>query len=47
MQLALNVIDNVPKVDPEKKGVVIPRESIKGQIEFKNVCFTYPTRQEV
>ena len=46
-KLALNVIDQKPIVDPKKKGIRIPRESLKGQIEFKNVCFTYPTRPEV
>ena len=46
-KLALNVIDQKPIVDPKKKGIRIPRESLKGQIDFKNVCFTYPTRPEV
>ena len=46
-KLALNVIDQKPIVDPKKKGAILPRETLKGQIEFKNVCFTYPTRPEV
>ena len=35
------------KVDPEKKGVTIPDGSMLGQIEFKNVCFSYPSRPEM
>lgn len=47
MRLSLNCIDQIPIVNPENRGVVIPREAIKGQIEFKNVNFTYPTRKDV
>ena len=47
MRLALNVIDQVPVVNPLERGAALPKESMKGVIEFKNVCFTYPTRPEV
>lgn len=44
-KLAVNVIDQVPTVDPNKTGgKVLTNNELKGQIEFKNVCFTYPTR---
>lgn len=46
-RLALNVIDQVPIVNPNKRGVMLPRESLKGQIQFTCVNFTYPTRPEV
>lgn len=40
------IIDNVPKIDPySKEGQTIT--DMKGTIEFKNVYFSYPTRQQV
>mmetsp|Transcript_41198 Transcript_41198/g.62681 ORF Transcript_41198/g.62681 Transcript_41198/m.62681 type:complete len:171 (-) Transcript_41198:2427-2939(-) len=45
-KLAFNVIDNKPKVDPNEKGILADR-NMKGKIEFKNVEFTYPSRQEL
>lgn len=47
MKLALNVIDQVPIVDPNKRGMTVSREGLRGQIEFKDVCFKYPTRPDV
>jgi ABC-type multidrug transport system fused ATPase/permease subunit len=37
----------VPRVNPEDKGIHISRDQIRGNIEFRDVCFTYPTRQDV
>lgn len=45
-RLAYNVIDQVPNVDPNKKGVIIEREKMIGRIEFRNVNFSYPSRPE-
>ena len=45
-RLALNVIDHVPKVNPDAKGVILSAESLKGQIKFDNVSFTYPSRPD-
>jgi ABC-type bacteriocin/lantibiotic exporter with double-glycine peptidase domain len=36
-----------PVVDPNKSGKKIAPHEIKGQFEFKNVSFSYPTRKEV
>jgi len=47
-KLAFDVIDHVPKVpvnDP--KSELVLRDTIKGQIEFRDVSFKYPTRQEL
>jgi ATP-binding cassette subfamily B (MDR/TAP) protein 1 len=46
-KLALNVIEQKPVVDSSKGGIEISNNNLRGQIEFKNVCFTYPSRQEV
>ena len=46
-KLAIDVIDKPPIVNPDIKGEIISREQLKGQIEFKNVNFTYPTRPEM
>lgn len=41
-----NIIDRVPNIDPyDTKGLKLHK--VKGHIEFKNVGFTYPARQEV
>ena len=37
------VIDSEPSVDPDR-GLVIPEKDFKGDIEFRNVWFKYPTR---
>ena len=44
-KLAYDVIDNVPSVQPGKGQPF--QGSCNGQIEFKNVEFTYPTRPEL
>lgn len=31
---------------PLTGGEMIPKEILKGDIEFNNVCFVYPTRKE-
>ena len=42
-QEAFDVIDNVPAVDPNKMGIKINRQKMKGHYEFKNVNFSYPS----
>ena len=46
-KIAYDTIDDKPRVNPNEKGIVIDSTSIKGNIEFENVCFKYPTRQEL
>lgn len=47
-KLAYDVIDHKPSVDPHKPGAKsIDPKTARGEIEFKNVRFTYPTRQEL
>ncbi|XP_061383953.1 ATP-dependent translocase ABCB1-like isoform X2 [Danaus plexippus] len=41
-----NLIDNVPKINPLLNLGIAPK-SIEGNIEFKNVCFHYPSRPNV
>jgi hypothetical protein len=44
-KLAYDVIDHQPEVNPDAKGIVLPKDgSVKGHIEFIDICFTYPTR---
>ena len=46
-RMAVNVIDNVPSVQANEKGTsAVSHETIKGNIEFKNVVFNYPTRKD-
>ena len=40
-------IDRVSSIDPLSDQGVIPKEKSKGEIEFKNVKFTYPSRKDV
>ena len=46
-RLALNVIEHVPKVNPDAKGAIISAESLKGKIQFDNVSFSYPSRPDM
>jgi len=45
-KMAYDVIDGVPKVNVNKPGKLVKREEMRGNIEFKNVSFTYPSRPE-
>jgi ATP-binding cassette subfamily B (MDR/TAP) protein 1 len=47
MRLALNVIDNVPDVDPNDKTRSGVLNDIKGEIVFDKVNFRYPTRKDL
>ena len=41
------IIDRTPKIDTESKaGTRLSKEVVNGEIEFKNVNFTYPARAE-
>ena len=46
-RLAFEVIDQVPDVNLNAPGEKVSSGTMKGQIEFKDVSFTYPTRQEL
>ena len=44
--VVLDIIDNVPRIDPySKEGLTI--QNMRGDIEFKNVYFSYPTRPQI
>lgn len=47
MKLALKIIDKEPIVDVDSKTAKKTLDNIQGQIEFSNVNFTYPTRQDL
>jgi ABC-type bacteriocin/lantibiotic exporter with double-glycine peptidase domain len=42
-----HIIDNKPDVDVTKEGIKLDRNSFKGDIVFKGVCFNYPTRPDL
>ena len=42
--MAYDVIDKKAEVQTNPNGKILPRQEIKGEIIFKNVCFRYPTR---
>ncbi|KAI9321889.1 P-loop containing nucleoside triphosphate hydrolase protein [Dichotomocladium elegans] len=41
-----NTIDRVPEIDLDSEGGILPKK-IEGNIEFRNVKFSYPTRPDV
>ena len=45
--LAFEVIDHKPLIPSNGNGFEITRDAMKGHIEFKNVNFRYPTREEL
>lgn len=45
-KLAMKCIDQVPIVNVNAPGKEVNKETLKGEIVFKNVSFTYPTRPE-
>lgn len=46
-KLAFDVIDHKPLIPSNGSGFEVKKEDMKGHIEFKDVCFRYPTRQEL
>ena len=45
-KLAYDTMDSVPKVDPNTAGTIVNKDQLKGNIKFKNVSFSYPSRPE-
>jgi ATP-binding cassette subfamily B (MDR/TAP) protein 1 len=46
--LAFDIIDHVPKVNSREKGKKkISKETLKGEIKFNNINFTYPLRPDL
>ena len=43
-KLAYDTINYVTEVQSNPNGLVLSKDEIKGEIIFKNVNFTYPTR---
>jgi hypothetical protein len=43
-KLAYDTINHVTEVQSNPNGLVLSKDEIKGEIIFKNVNFTYPTR---
>lgn len=39
-------MDQVPVVNPLAPGKKLTKDEIKGELEFKDVCFSYPSRKE-
>lgn len=47
-KLAFDVIDHVPNINPNASNTnPINRKTFQGEIEFKDVVFKYPTRQDL
>ena len=47
-KLAYDVIDYVPKVISDEKGTKeVKREEVQGLIEFKDIVFKYPSKDEI
>lgn len=44
-QEAFDVIDKVPAVDPNQKGKIVTRDQMKGEYQFTNVNFSYPSNK--
>lgn len=42
-----HIIDEKPYVDPNQEGTSVTAETFNGNIEFKDVCFFYPTRADL
>ena len=40
------IVDKKPMVTLSSEGKLVPKEPLKGNIEFKNVNFSYPTRSD-
>lgn len=47
-KLAYDVIDHVPKVDPNEPNTKqVDRKTLIGTFEFRDVCFKYPSRDDL
>ena len=44
--MAYEVMNHQPEVSLNEKGIVLDKNTLKGEIKFENVNFTYPTRQD-
>merc|ERR1711997_304941 len=40
------IVDKQPLIQLDSKDQILPKKSLKGNIEFKNVNFSYPTRRD-
>lgn len=46
--LAFDIIDHVPKVNSRETGKKkVSKETLKGEIKFDNINFTYPLRPDL
>ena len=44
---AYDIIERVPKIlQDDPKALKIPKDKVKGRIEFRDVTFRYPSRKE-
>ena len=46
--MAFDVIDNIPKVNSREQGKQkVDKTTLKGEIKFNNIDFTYPLRPDL
>jgi ATP-binding cassette subfamily B (MDR/TAP) protein 1 len=45
--ILFHIIDEKPYVDPNDDGESVTAKHFNGDIEFKDVCFNYPTRPDL
>tara|TARA_B110000285_G_scaffold230514_1_gene297273 strand:- start:1722 stop:1949 length:228 start_codon:yes stop_codon:yes gene_type:complete len=46
--MAFEIIDNTPKVNSREEGKTkVDKETLKGEIKFSNINFTYPLRPDL
>ena len=46
-RILFHIIENVPDVDINQKGIMIDKKTFKGDFILKKVNFRYPTRPEL